>query len=445
MKNKIKKYSIKAVGMLSVFLCANFLSACKEQNMADIFNEKENVAVDNLLENLEVVDNFPDNLETEEVLDGDSTDVVEESTSDNMNVEEIELPTEQIYTAPEILIIMVGDMLMHTPVEKSALQEDGTYSYDTIFANTVNEIQAADLAIVNQEVIIAGESLGVSGYPAFNAPFALGHDLIEAGFDVICHGTNHALDKGKKGLKSCLAFWEENYPEIPILGINDSKEMQEEIYVYEQDGLRIAVLNFTYGTNGIALPSDMPYAVDLLKEDDVVAAIVKAEEIADFTIVCPHWGTEYVLKQTKEQEKWAKIFFEKGVDLVIGTHPHVIEPIEMLIDEETGHSMLVYYSIGNFVNWTSSSGSGIANRMVGGMAQITVGMDETGKAIILNYGVEPVVAHLTEGTNGVTTYFLKDYTNALASENEIRKQDEKFSLEYCEELCDKVWGGLWRE
>lgn len=414
-----------------LFLIANLsvLCGCDRQEMIHFFNKKEMLSVDNVSKNSEIGDNLAEVMvETEE-----------------LDTEETELPTEAIYIGPEVSIIMVGDMLMHTPVEESALQEDGTYSYDAIFANTVEEIQAADLAIVNQEVIIAGEDFDVSGYPAFNAPFELGHDLIEAGFDVICHGTNHALDQGKKGLKSCIAFWEEQYPEIPVLGIHGSKEDQEEIYIYEQDGLKIAVLNFTYGTNGIALPSDMPFAVDMLEEEAVVAAIAKAEEMADFTVVCPHWGTEYVLEQTKEQEKWAEIFFENGVDLVIGTHPHVIEPIEMITDEETGHSMLVYYSIGNFVNWTSSSGNGIANRMVGGMAQITVGKDETGKAFIKEYGIEPVVAHLTEGTNGVTTYFLKDYTHTLAGENEIRKQDANFSLEYCEELCDKVWGDLWRK
>lgn len=433
MKDKFRKSSKTLAGFLGIVLCANLFIGCGSQ--------KEDLTVDNLLENSEVVDNQ----KIEEAQGGNTTDVAEKDATDTTNTEVTEQPTEEVYKGPEISIIMVGDMLMHTPVEESALQEDGTYSYDAIFANTVEEIKDADLAIVNQEVIIAGESFDVSGYPAFNAPFELGHDLIEAGFDVVCHGTNHALDQGKKGLKSCIAFWEENYPEIPVLGINGSKESQDEIYIYEQDGLKIAVLNFTYGTNGIALPSDMPYAVDMLEEDAVVEAIAKAEEQADFTVVCPHWGTEYVLKQTKEQEKWANIFFENGVDLVIGTHPHVIEPIEMMTDEESGRSMLVYYSIGNFVNWTSSSGKGIANRMVGGMAQITVGTDENGKAVILDYGVEPVVAHLTEGTDGVTTYFLKDYTAMLAGENEIRKQDENFSLEYCEELCDEVWGELWRK
>lgn len=426
MKDGFRKHRGSVLCAAGIFLCVSVLSGCEKQGLETSINKKEEAVVENSSEITEIVD---------------STEFLETEISEI----ETEQPTEAPYVGPEVSIIMVGDMLMHTPVEESALQEDGTYSYDAIFANTVEEIKAANLAIVNQEVIIAGKEFDVSGYPAFNAPFELGHDLIEAGFDVICHGTNHALDQGKKGLKSCIAFWEENYPDIPVLGIHGSKEDQEEIYVYEQDGLKVAVLNFTYGTNGIALPKDMPYAVDMLEEEAVVAAIVKAEEMADFTIVCPHWGTEYVLKQTKEQEKWAKIFLENGVDLVLGTHPHVIEPIEMMIDEETGHSMLVYYSIGNFVNWTSSSGNGIANRMVGGMAQITVSKDENGDAFIMDYGVEPVVAHLTEGTNGVTTYFLKDYTATLAGENEIRKQDEKFSLEYCEELCDKVWGGLWRE
>lgn len=428
--------------VMIITLFVNLLSGCGMQNDMGFINQKEDVAVDNLHKNTEVVDN----VEIKEDSGQNDIETTERDVIDNSDIEEVtEQITEISSEATEISIIMVGDMLMHTPVEESAIQADGTYSYDAIFENTVEEIKAADLAIVNQEVIIAGESYGVSGYPAFNAPFELGHDLVEAGFDVICHGTNHALDKGKKGLKSCISFWEEYYPEIPVLGINGSKEEQEEIYIYEQDGLKIAVLNFTYGTNGIALPSDMPYAVDMLEKEAVIAAIAKAEEIADFTVVCPHWGTEYVLKQTKEQEKWAKIFFENGVDLVIGTHPHVIEPIEIMTDEESGRSMLVYYSIGNFVNWTSSSGSGIANRMVGGMAQITVGTDENGKAVILDYGIEPVVSHLTEGTNGVTTYFLKDYTHTLADENEIRKQDENFSVEYCEELCDEVWGDLWRE
>lgn len=344
----------------------------------------------------------------------------------------------------ELSLIMVGDILLHTPVENAAKQEDGSYNFDAIFANMKEEISEADLAIVNQEVIIGGEELGISGYPAFNAPYAVGDALVDAGFDVVCHGTNHALDKGKKGLVSCLNFWQENYPEVAVLGINGSAQEQEELYIYEQDGISIAILNYTYGTNGIPMPEDMPYAVDMLEKERVIADIQRAEELADFTIVCPHWGTEYKLEPSGAQKQWTEIFLENGVDLVLGTHPHVIEPVEWVRDEETGHEMLVYYSLGNFVNWTSGTGAGVANRMVGGMAQVTLSVEEE-KVFIAEYGVEPVVCHLEAGVNGVTVYQLSEYTTALAEANRIKQQDATFTLEYCLELCERVWGDLVRE
>lgn len=349
--------------------------------------------------------------------------------------------SEEEESSAEISVIMVGDILLHTPVEEAAKQEDGSYNFNAIFTNLQEEIQAADLAIVNQEVIIGGEELGISGYPAFNAPFEVGDALVKAGFDVVCHGTNHALDKGKKGLISCIDFWKENYPEIAILGIHESQEEQDNIFIYEQDDIRVAVLNYTYGTNGISLPDDMPFAVDMLEKERVIADIQRAEESADFTILCPHWGTEYKLEPSAEQEMWTEIFLENGVDLVLGTHPHVIEPVEWVVDEETGHKMLVYYSLGNFVNWTSGTGEGVANRMVGGMAQVNIAKEEEG-AVISDYGIMPVVCHLEEGVNGVTVYRLSEYTSEMAEENRIGQQDSNFSLAYCEELCQRVWGDM---
>ncbi len=388
---------------------------------------------------------------TMEVVDIKSTEYINPENTNTENSDEIAnnkethdtsdsevIITTETQKPPSIDIVMVGDILLHTPVEKASLQEDGTYQYYAIFENMKEEISAADLAIVNQEVIIGGEELGISGYPAFNAAYTAGDALVDAGFDVICHGTNHALDKGRRGLLNCISFWEEKYPEIAVLGIHDSRESQDDIYIYEQDGMKIAILNFTYGTNGIPLPDNMPFAVDLLQEDKVIEQITKAEELADFTIVCPHWGTEYQLMQSSNQEKWARIFAENGVDLVIGTHPHVIQPIEWITIEETGNEMLVYYSLGNFVNWTSESGAGIANRMVGGMAKITLSLKDE-RVTISDYGIEPVVCHLEQGINGVTVYSLDEYTEELAGRNQIIYQDSTFDLEYCKELCMKVW------
>ena len=336
--------------------------------------------------------------------------------------------------APEVTLLMVGDILLHTPVAKSGKTEEGGYDFTAVFANLQEEIAGADLALVNQEVIIGGVELGISGYPRFNAPYELGDALSDAGFDVILHATNHTMDKGKQGLLNCMTFWEENYPEKAVLGIHDSAEDQQEIYVYEQEGIRIAILNYTYSTNGIPLPEDMPYGVDMLEKERVKADLKKADELADFVVVCPHWGTEYRLEESKSQRDWAQLFADNGADLVLGTHPHVIEPVKWVDDT------LVYYSLGNFVNWTASSGEGIANRMVGGMAKVTVGLDESGKAVIVDYGVEPLVCHLEAGFGGVTVYPLSEYSEELAGRNEIRKQDGNFSLEYCRELAAEVFG-----
>lgn len=361
----------------------------------------------------------------------------------------------------EITLIMVGDILLHTPVAESGLQEDGSYDFSAVFAHTREAITAADLALVNQEVILGGTELGISGYPAFNAPYELGDALVDTGFDVVLHATNHALDKGAKGITNCLNFWENSYPDIAVLGIHDSVEDQDEIYVYEQNGIKIAILNYTYGTNGIPMPQGMDYAVDMMDDRDRIAEDLRqAEQLADFTIVCPHWGTEYRLTQDSRQETLTQFFRENGADLVLGTHPHVIEPVAWvtedgvqicdLTEQETGQGlflaggevqdgMLVYYSLGNFVNWTSGVGDGVANRMVGGMAKVTLGLNDDGTVSIKEYGIEPLVCHVEEGQGGVTVYPFYEYTEELAGKNAIRLQDGSFSLQYCHDLLEQVW------
>lgn len=363
--------------------------------------------------------------------------------------------------SPEITLVMAGDILLHTPVAESGLQEDGSYDFSAVFSHTWEEISAADLALVNQEVILGGTELGISGYPAFNAPYELGDALAEAGFDVVLHATNHALDKGAKGITNCLNYWGNSHPDMEILGIHGSAEEQDELSIYEQDGIKIAILNYTYGTNGIPLPQGMDYAVDLLTDPDRVARdLQRAEELADFTIVCPHWGTEYRLTQDAGQDSLARFFRENGADLVLGTHPHVIEPVAWVTEEgilpcdltetetEQGISfmgsdlpegMLVYYSLGNFVNWTSGTGEGVANRMVGGLAKVTLGLDDSGAVSIKEYGIVPVICHVEEGRGGVTVYPYSDYTEELAEKNAIRLQDGNFSLEYCHTLIERVW------
>ncbi len=340
----------------------------------------------------------------------------------------------------EVSLIMVGDMLFHMPVVESGYMDDGTLNYDHIFAHTNSYIEQADIAIVNQETILGGEELGYSGYPCFNSPFEVGDAMVEAGFDLVLHATNHTLDMGTTGLLNCLEYWETSQPDVEVIGAYNSQEAQDTILIYEENGIRIAFLNYTYGTNGIPLPEDMPYAVNLLEEEFVIAQLQQAEEEADFTVVMPHWGTEYQLDYSSYQSDWCAIFLEYGADLVIGAHPHVIQPIEWYRDD-TGHEMLVYYSLGNFINATSTQDSTIGNRMIGGMADVVIRKDEeSGETYISEYGVIPLVTHYEFGQGNMTCYPLEDYTDELAEKTETIRWVQDFSADYGWDLAESVFG-----
>lgn len=353
-------------------------------------------------------------------------------------------PAKEPVQEKDATLVMVGDMLLHKAVSDSGKMSDGTYNYDHFFEHVKDDIKSADLAIVNEEVILGGIDLGISGYPTFNGVFEVGDAIDNAGFDVVLHATNHTLDKGKKGLENCINFWKKKHPDITVTGMHDSKEDQEKIRVCEVNGIKIAILNYTYGTNGIPLPSDMPYAVDLLDKDRIQKDVKKAKKLADFVVACPHWGIEYNIGKCDDQDYWTEIFSEAGVDLVIGTHPHVIEPVEW-VKNSKGHKMLVYYSLGNFINSTSSSEKNVGYRYIGAMAKVSVHMDGEGKVSISDYGVEPLVTQNENGEKGITTYKLKDYTDELASKNKVKYKQSDFSVEYCKNLCREVFGDLYKD
>lgn len=336
-------------------------------------------------------------------------------------------------------ILMVGDILLHDGIEQCARREDGSYDFDALFTHTADDISSADMAIVNQEVIIGGSELSVSGYPCFNAPFEAADALCDAGFDVICHATNHALDKGGKGIKSCLKNWRESHEDVEVVGISDDGE-NNSMCIFEQDGMKIAVLNYTYGTNGIQIPKSMPNAVSLLDKAQIIKDLEYAEEECDFTIVCPHWGNEYSLSPSAGQEKMAQFLADNGADLIIGTHPHVLEPVVWVEGSDTGQQALCYYSLGNYVNWTSGRGGKITPRMVGGMAKVSLIREKDGTVRISEYELVPLVTHLEERRDGATVYKLSDYTEELLEKSAVVKMNPSFSFEAIEDILDKVGG-----
>ena len=368
----------------------------------------------------------------EEDTSGSEVNVVIDSGSDDTT------ETEPEDKGPEtVSIIMAGDVLLHTRVTASGKFESG-YNFDHLFENCKDIISEADLAIVNQEIILGGTELGISGYPSFNGPYEVADSLVGAGFDVVLHATNHTLDKGKTGLINCLTYWEETYPQIEVAGVHLTEADANEIPVMEVNGAKVAILNYTYGMNGIPLPSDMPYCVDMLtwdRVDEIKDDIRRAREMADIVIVAPHWGSEYTHVPGTDQKNWTQIFFDGGVDLVIGTHPHVVQPYEVIEDEN--HTMAVYYSIGNYVNATEQWGS-VTQRMLGALADVEFTLVD-GDWKLTKTDAIPIVSHVeTDNAGELTVYLLSEYTEELARENEILTQDSAFSLSALNKINEDI-------
>ena len=328
-------------------------------------------------------------------------------------------------------LVAVGDDLIHTQIYKSCKTKKG-YNFDSLFKHIKKDVKAADLAIINQETILVDKNY--SGYPAFGSPKALANSIAKAGFNVVTHATNHTLDRGTSAIKGTLKYWNTKHPDIKVLGIHKSKKDAGKITVVKKNGIKIAMLNYTYGLNGYRLPSDKSYMIDLLSNKSKIKKdIKKAKKKSDFVIVFAHFGTEYRHSPDSSQKKWAKFFANQGVDMLIGTHPHVIEPYKM-VKGKKGHKMLTYYSLGNFV-----SSQNRVPRLLGGMAKATIIKDKKGTRI-KTYTMKPLVTHIEKNCKSYTVYKLSDYTAKLAKKNHIHRMSpgETFTVKKLKRLFKKI-------
>lgn len=332
-------------------------------------------------------------------------------------------------------LMMVGDMLIHQGVWVSGQRSDGTYNFDHFFAQLADEFAQADIAVVNQETILGGTERGLESFPYFNSPQELGDAEAKAGVDVAVSATNHALDHGFEGICWTLEYWRSKHPEMAVPGIADSREVAETPLVIERNGIRFGLLSYAEHTNSIPIPDGAPFCVKTLKRSDFAADVAAAREAgADIVIAFPHWGTEYVYTPDSDQLRWAPMLAEAGVDAIIGTHPHVIEPLEV-IDGLEGRRVPVFWSLGNFVSWQIEK-----PRMLGGMAKLGFGTVD-GEVRVTSCSLEPVVTHKALDPS-MTVYRLADYTEELAAANYVRQHDGcgDFSARYCRELAAQVLG-----
>jgi len=327
-----------------------------------------------------------------------------------------------------LTIKMVGDNLIHNSIYFAAKNENG-YNFDMIFENVKEDIESADLSIINQETIFVKDPKRYSSYPTFGSPTEVGDAIYKAGFDIVAHATNHTLDKGTSGILDTISFWEENYPEIKVLGVHKDDTESDITYV-EKNNIKLSFVNYTYGLNGLKLPKDKHYMIDLLDDDEKMKLYLKtAEENSDVVIAILHIGTEYVYEPTKYHKDYVELCIDNGADIVLCAHPHVLEPYGE-ITTKNGNKGLVYYSLGNFM-----SNQKKVPTLLGGMANITLERAENGEVLVKDYSLTPLVTHYSG--KYYSTYKLEDYTDELAKTHNISKTTE-FSTKILNDLYDKI-------
>lgn len=306
-----------------------------------------------------------------------------------------------------------GDTMCHLTNIKNAYDASKKdYDFSNVFKNVRSYLEDADITIGNLETTFAGSSRGYTGYPTFNAPEVLGQNLKDMGVDVLTTANNHCMDKGNSGLVSTLDYLDKY--EISHTGTARSEEEQNSILIKDVNGIKIAFLSYTYGTNGITIPSDKPYSVNLIDKELIKKHIASAKEKnVDVICVSMHWGLEYKLKPNSTQTELADFLFENGVDIILGSHPHVLEPMEkrtITLEDGTTKDGFVIYSLGNFV-----SGQIYANTKSTVILDIQITKNSDGKISIDNVKYTPVYLYdKGAGAKTRTRYTLIDLEKSIS-------------------------------
>ena len=285
-----------------------------------------------------LVETSKQEIETEKQEEQDSSNNVQENQKEE---------TDTTFT-----LTAIGDVMCHNTQYIDAYDSDtGTYDFSYVFDNISSYTKTADICIGNLETSFAGEDRGYSNYPTFNSPDSLADSLKSIGVDVLSTAGNHALDMGFSGLSRTIDVLDK--ADIFHLGTYKTQEDQDKVLIKYVKGVKIAFIDYTYGTNGISVPSDKKFCINLIDKDLIKKHIETAKnQNADMIVACMHWGTEYQTKQNSEQEELADFLFQNGVNVIIGNHPHVIQPMEkrtVTLEDGSTRDGFVVYALGNFI------------------------------------------------------------------------------------------------
>lgn len=256
----------------------------------------------------------------------------------------VEKEEEPVFTT--ITLTATGDCLMHNTQIISGKEADGSYNFDTFFTEVEDLIKEGDYTSVCFEAPMAGREAEYTGYPLFNSPDEIAYTFKKSGYDLIVTANNHIMDRGYKGALRTMDVIEK--AGLDYAGTYKSREDSEKFLIKDIKGVKVGYIAYSYSTNGIPVPEEHAYFFNYIDEDKILSDIEKLRPEVDVLILVLHWGVEYSPKPTEEQRMMARKFLEKGADVILGSHPHVIQPMEVVnID---GRDKVIFYSMGNFIS-----------------------------------------------------------------------------------------------
>lgn len=328
-----------------------------------------------------------------------------------------------------IKLLMVGDNLINDKIY-NAMKTNDTYDFKPIYTYIKEINKDYDLAYYNQETILGGSSIGVSSYPAFNSPYEVGDATIDAGFNLVSLATNHTLDRGEQAIINSRNYWNSK-DNVLAVGSYSSNEEKDKIQILKKNNITYTMLNYTYGTNGIKVPSNKEYLVNVWPctgndpstdtkyqeyKNTVKEDIEKVRDKVDLLIVAIHWGIEYKYTPNEYQKDMASYLASLGVNIIIGTHPHVVEPITYI------DNTLVIYSLGNFVSAQDTVED--YNTRVGLLSTITINKDSNNNISLSDLNNELIFTTDSSNSYKVITFSNPDIKTYL---NDYERVYNKYS------------------